>query len=61
GLKPDELESGIFHDLMNRCSLKTYIPIISFPTDLKFTRERNERWFIWILCDALGKCTFFKI
>ncbi len=42
GLKPDELESGIFHDLMDKCSFKTYIPIINFPTDLKFTRERNE-------------------
>lgn len=34
GLKPDELESGTFHDLMDKCSFKTYIPIISFSTDL---------------------------
>lgn len=42
GLKPEELESLAFHDLMEKYSLKTYIPIISFPTNLKFTRERNE-------------------
>lgn len=42
GLKSEELESLAFHDLMEKCSLKTYIPIISFPTNLKFTKERNE-------------------
>ena len=42
GLKPEELESLAFYDLMKNCSFKTYIPIISFPTNLKFTRERNE-------------------
>lgn len=42
GLKPEELEPFAFHHLMKGCSYKTYIPIISFSTDLKFTRERNE-------------------
>ena len=42
GLKPEELESFAFHQLLDTCSVKTYIPIISFPTDQKYTRERNE-------------------
>jgi hypothetical protein len=42
GLKPEELALKVFHDLMEDYSFKTYIPIINFPTEFKFTSERNE-------------------
>lgn len=42
GLKPEELGLKVFHDLMEDYSFKTYIPIINFPTEFKFTSERNE-------------------
>jgi anti-sigma regulatory factor (Ser/Thr protein kinase) len=42
GLKPDELGFNAFHNLLDKCSFKTYIPIISFPTDKEYTRERND-------------------
>jgi anti-sigma regulatory factor (Ser/Thr protein kinase) len=42
GLKTEELKTETLHDIMKMCSNKTYIPIISFPTDKKFFKERNE-------------------
>jgi len=42
GLKPDELGFNAFHHLLDKCSFKTYIPIISFPTNKEYTRERND-------------------
>lgn len=42
GLKPEELGACAFQELLETCSGKTYIPIISFPTYLKSTGERDE-------------------
>ena len=42
GIRPEELEFSKLHHLLNTHSFKTYIPIINFPTDQKYTRERNE-------------------
>lgn len=42
GIKPEELGFSTFHHLLDTHSFKTYIPIINFPTDQKYTRERNE-------------------
>lgn len=42
GLKSDELKSETLQDIMKMCSNKTYIPIISFPTDKNLFKERNE-------------------
>lgn len=42
GIKPEELEFSALHHLLEKYSAKTYIPIIDFPTDQKYIRERNE-------------------
>lgn len=42
GIRPEELEFSKLHHLLDTHSFKTYIPIINFPTDQKYTRERNE-------------------
>lgn len=42
GIRPEELGSCAFHSLLNQCLQKTYIPIIGFPTNLRYTNERNN-------------------
>ena len=42
GIRPEELEFSKLHHLLDTHSFKTFIPIINFPTDQKYTRERNE-------------------
>lgn len=42
GLKPEEFNSSEFQNFLNRYSGKTYIPIISFPTNLSYTKQRDD-------------------
>lgn len=41
GIIPEKIGTNEFNQLLNKCSSKTYIPIISFPTSVNYTKERN--------------------
>jgi len=41
GIIPEKIGTNEFNQLLNKCSSKTYIPIISFPTSVNYAKERN--------------------